>query len=300
MVIILIAVLLLIGNYFYNLGINSKVSKAKVFKNTSAHKEKTQAQKNAEEWFDKNHNDIYLNGSKNNLRLHSYEFENQNSNNWAIVVHGYMIDGRGMCYVVKELYDRGFNVLVPDLRGHGKSEGNYVGMGITDRFDLLDWIQYLLKNYPDRKIILYGISMGASTVMMAEGENISEQIKLAICDCGYTSAWEEFSYQLKRMYKLPAFPVLHFASLICKIRAGYFLWDCSSIKALAKSKTPTLFIHGTEDDFVPFYMLQKNFDAANCPKEKLEVKGARHSESFTIENKLYWETVDRFIQKYLR
>ncbi len=299
MIIIILLVLFGMAYYLFNLGLNPKQDKSKVFKDTSAHKEKTTAQIQAEEWFDKNHNDIYLNSSKDNLRLHAYEFENANSDVWVIVVHGYMIDGRGMCYVTEEFFKRGYHVLVPDLRGHGKSEGKYIGMGIPDRFDLSDWIQYLLRNHPERKIILYGISMGASTVMMATGENMPQQVKLAISDCGYSSVWKEFSYQLKRLFKLPSFPILNLASLICKIRAGYFLNEYSSTKALVKSNTPTLFIHGTEDDFVPFYMLQKNYDAAKCPKGKLAVKGARHSESFTIENTLYWNTIDAFICKYL-
>ena len=299
MITLLIIILLFVGNYFYNIALNPKIPKGKVFKDTSAHKEKTQVAIEAEEWFSKSFNDIYLNSTKGNLRLHSYEFENENQNTWVIVVHGYLIDGKGMSYVVKEFFDRGYSVLVPDLRGHGKSEGNYVGMGIPDRFDLLDWIHYLLKSHPDRKIILYGISMGAATVMMVTGENLPKNVKLAISDCGYSSVWEEFSFQLKRLYKLPPFPVLYFASLVCKLRAGYFLNEYSSTKALTKSKTPTLFIHGTEDDFVPFYMLEKNYQVASCPKEKLAVKGARHSESFTIENKLYWNTVDEFINQYI-
>ncbi len=299
MITLFIIILIVLAYYLFNLGLNPKQSKSKIFKDTSAHKEKSAQRLQDEEWFDQNHNDIYLNSSKDNIRLHSFEFENENSSTWVIVVHGYMIDGRGMCYVVHEFANRGYNVLVPDLRGHGKSEGNYIGMGIPDRFDLMDWIQYLLKNHSDRKIILYGISMGASTVMMVEGENLPGEVKLAISDCGYSSAWDEFAYQLKRLYKVPAFPLLYLANLICKIKAGYFLGECSSTKALAKSTTPTLFIHGTDDDFVPFYMLQKNYDSAKCPKEKLEVKGARHSESFTIENTLYWKTVDQFIAKYL-
>ena len=299
MITILLIILVLIAYYLFNLGVNPKQNKEKVFKNTSAHKEKTTVQLKAEEWFDKNHNDIYLNSSRDHLRLHAYEFENASSSTWVIVVHGYMIDGRGMSYVTTEFFNRGYNVLVPDLRGQGKSEGKYIGMGIPDRFDLLDWINYLIKNHSERKIILYGISMGASAVMMTTGENLPNEVKLAVSDCGYSSVWDEFAYQLKRLFKIPAFPILNIASMICKIKAGYFLRECSCTKALSKSKTPILLIHGTEDDFVPFYMLQKNYDIANCPKEKLEIKGARHSESFTIENALYWKTVDEFITHYL-
>ena len=193
----------------------------------------------------------------------------------------------------------GYNVLVPDLRGHGESEGNYIGMGWHDRLDIIDWINYLIKENSDCKIIIFGVSMGAATTMMTTGETLPKQVKVAIEDCGYTSAWEQLGYNLKSVFNLPKFPVLYLASKSCNKHAKYRIQEASSIEQVKKSKIPTLFIHGSADTFVPFKMLDELYNVAVCPKEKLVVEGAEHARSSNVAPELYWNTIQRFIKKYL-
>ena len=242
---------------------------------------------------------MYIKSKNNgNLKLHAYKIKN-NSNIWTIVVHGYMGEGKVMYESVKEFYNRGYNVLVVDLRGHGKSEGKYIAMGWQDRLDIIQWIDYLINENNQIKIILYGVSMGAATVMMTTGEKLPKQVKLAIEDCGYTSIWDEFKAQLKKVFKLPAFPILNVANIVCRIKAGYSLKDGSSVEQLKKSVTPTLFIHGNQDNFVPFNMLEILYKEANCEKQKLIVDDATHARSSSVNPVLYWNTIDSFIEKYI-
>ena len=98
---------------------------------------------------------------------------------------------------------------------------------------------------------------------------------------------------------MPTFPTLYNAKIMTKIREGQSLKKASCIKQLKKSITPTLFIHGDQDKFVPFYMLDKLYDAAKCKKEKLVVKGASHAEAQEIDSQKYWHTVRKFIKRYL-
>lgn len=298
--IILIILYFIVGNYFYNLALNPRTDKEIVLKELSESEEYKKRKQELLEWLTNNSKDTYITSSKNGeLKLHAYELINDNSNIWTIVIHGYMGQGNGMTGFANAFYNRGYNVLVVDLRGHGKSEGNYVGMGWHDRLDIVDWINYIIEKNNDSKVILFGISMGAATTMMTTGETLPKNVKLAIEDCGYTSTWDEFSYKLKQLFKLPTFPTLNAANTVCRIRAGYDFKESSAVEQVKKSKTPTLFIHGSEDTFVPFEMLDKVYNAANCEKEKLVIEGAEHGMASTINPELYWQTIDRFIEKYI-
>lgn len=116
------------------------------------------------------------------------------------------------------------------------------------------------------KIVLHGVSMGGATVMMTSGEALPPNVKAIVEDCGYTTAKDQLAYQLKRMYRLPIFPLLHITSLLTKLRAGYFFGEASALDQLQKSKTPMLFIHGDADLFVPtemVYELFKNYPSEN-------------------------------------
>ena len=240
--------------------------------------------------------------SNDNLELHGRKYTtNKSTNNWVIVIHGYGSDCNYVSDVSEIFVENGFNVLAPDLRAHGESEGKYAGMGWLDRKDILNWIDFIIEQDADAQIILWGISMGGATVMMTSGEDLPSNVKCAIEDCGYTSVWDEFSYQMTQLYGyLPHFPIFNTASLMSKIRAGYSFGEASSIKQLENCKLPMLFIHGDQDTYVPFAMLELNYNAnPRDDKELLIVPGATHGKSHTTNPMLYWSTVFTFISNYI-
>ena len=111
--------------------------------------------------------------------------------------------GKDMSHIGKRYAEKGFNVLVPDLRAHGESEGEIIGMGWLDRLDLIAWIQLILDEQPNASIILHGGSMGASTIMMASGEKLPSAVKGFILDSGYVSVYAEFRYMLSKITVFP-------------------------------------------------------------------------------------------------
>lgn len=299
---ILLGIYFWVGNFFYNIAINPKTLKTFILGEDAAEVEKEEEKGLQKEgWLSQNSQDVYIESSSNGkLKLHAYEIVNpKNLDIWTIVIHGYSGRAKDMTYYAQEFFNRGYNILAVDLRGHGQSEGDYIGMGWHDRLDVIDWANYLINKNANCKIILYGVSMGGATVMMATGEKLPSNIKVAIEDCGYSSIWDEFKRQLKVLYNLPIFPVLTAASSVCKIKAGYEIKEGSCIEQVEKSNTPILFIHGEKDSFVPFEMLDIVYQAANCKKEKLVVEGAAHAESASTNPKLYWETIDGFIGENL-
>ena len=296
-----ITLLLFIGKKMCDMAIKSDI--ARKYSNlifTQEQKESIyQTNESGIKWLEQNGTEVEI-ISKDGLKLVGYEIKaRQNSNIWVIAVHGYMGSGTDMIPYVEKFRSYGYNGLIIDLRAHGRSEGQYIGMGWLDRYDLRMWIDKIIEENKNCKIILYGISMGAATVSMTTGEELPKEVKLAIADCGYTSVWEEFAVHLKKILHVLPFPLLYVASFMSKMFVGYGFKEASTIKQLKKSKTPTLFIHGKKDKFVPFSMLDKIYKSAQCEKEKLEIEEAAHAESCNINPDKYWGTIEKFIEKYI-
>ena len=289
-----------IGNYFYDLAINPNTSKDMIFGDDE--EDETLEVSADVNWLEKdsNYKDKYIT-SFDNLKLHSYEVINENkTDKWAIVVHGYTSEGNLLSSKAKYFYEMGYNVLVPDLRGHGNSQGDYIGMGWDDRLDIMDWIDYIVENNPNAEIALHGTSMGSATVLMVSGEKLPENVKAIVADCGYTSVWDEFSYQLKSLFNLPSFPVMNLSNMVTMVRAGYSLKNASAIDQVKKATVPILYIHGDKDDFVPYYMMDELYNATNSTKEKLTVEGAEHAKADLVNPQLYWSTIYDFLGQYVK
>lgn len=296
-----------VGNYFFNLALNPHSDKSSVFdaeNNNMDHffadnSEAVMRYQEAQSWLNKQFQDDYI-ISYDNLKLHGYIIENEiPSNKWVIIFHGYFSNGNSMAISAQQFYELGYNILLPDARGSGQSEGAYIGMGWHERLDAVDWINKIVEKNSDAQIALYGVSMGGATVMMISGEELPSNVKVIVEDCGYSSVWNEFSYQLKEIFGIPSFPVMNFASAVTKIRAGYTLGEADAVKQVEKSITPMLFIHGDSDTFVPSDMLDIVYNAANVPKEKIFVKGAGHGASSNVLGDEYWERVSEFVGRYI-
>lgn len=311
-VLIVIAVIFLFlviaGNFFFSFALNttSVFSMQKIMpillKRNGTNVQEYSGYRGSEEeraWYAEIRKDVYIT-SEDGLKLHGYEIINESGNgNYVIVCHGYSSKADEMARYAKWYYGMGYSLIIPDARAHGMSEGHVRGMGWPERKDVMIWIDKILSEHKDAKIALFGVSMGAATVMMASGEKLPQQVCAVIEDCGYSSAWDEFQKQMKSMFRLPSFPILNAASVVTKIRGGYSLKEASAVNKLADCKLPVLFIHGSEDQFVPFEMLDTVYNAANTEKEKLVIEGAGHAMSSTKDPDRYWSTVKNFLDKHL-
>lgn len=295
---LLIIALIAAGNYFYSYAV---VPTEKDFMSESSEKKSAELIA-AENWFNnKNNRSEWQLQSKDGLKLSAYYLPAQKDQHKTVIIaHGYMGQASDMPQYAKIYHDLGYNVLMPDARGHGKSKGDYIGFGWPERKDYLQWIDRIVKDDSQSEIVLHGVSMGAATVMMTSGEKLPENVKAFIEDCGYSSAKDELSYQLKDMFNLPAFPLIPVTSLITKIRAGYFFGEANAVKQLHNNTKPMLFIHGDKDDFVPFSMLDKVYEATNGPKEKYVVHGAKHAEALSTDPAMYQEKVTGFLETYVK
>lgn len=234
------------------------------------------------------------------LKLQGYLKEDAATDKYVILIHGYTGSGATMLEYDDYYVENDYNILIIDHRIHGNSDGQYCTMGIKETDDILMWIDFIVSRNPNAEIVLHGISMGAAAIMMATGsEDIPDNVVAAIEDCGFTSVIDEFGSQIKMRVGIEARPLLKASSLYAKIKAGFFYGENSPIEAVKRSSTPTLFIHGTADDFVPFYMLQELYDSASCEKEMVEIEGAEHVMSHVVDPEKYWSAVDSFLKKYI-
>ncbi|WP_461214966.1 alpha/beta hydrolase [Lacticaseibacillus sp. GG6-2] len=215
----------------------------------------------------------------------------------VVIAHGYMGKKEDMAARIRMFHDAGFNVLAPDDRGHGQSQGKYIGYGWPDRLDYLKWLHKLIKNVgANQHIALYGESMGGATVMYLAGERLPKQVQAIVEDCGYTSIEDELAYQAKSMYHLPKWPLVPAVVAYASLKTGYDVGAAVAPKQLAKNTRPIMFIHGTNDKFVPTYMVKTNYKATHAKKTLWLVKGAGHAQSYYHDPKLYAKRVIGWIE----
>lgn len=249
-------------------------------------------------WFEEEGERVVTQAADGSHRV-AYQFAND-SHLYAIVFHGYYGNSSQMAGYGKMFYELGMNVLIPDALAHGESDGKYIGMGWLERSDVLNWIGSIVDADPEAQIMLFGVSMGGATVMMAAGEALPANVKCIVEDCGYSSVMDEFSVQIGQTFGLPKFPLLYSADLICRIRAGYGFAEASAVEQLKKAEVPMLFIHGEEDTFVPYEMLDVVYEACASPvKEKLTVPGAAHGLAVATDPATYWTTIEAFVGRFM-
>ncbi len=242
--------------------------------------------------------------SYDGLRLRGYYLPaKQPARKTVILAHGYGGTAKTNMGSLAQLYHEtfGFNVLMPDNRGHGESEGGYIGFGWHDRLDYIKWISFSRQRTgEDAQIVLHGISMGGATVLMTAGEQLPDEVKCIIADCAYTSAFDILAYQSKRMYKVSLAFLIPLVSVVCKLHAGYFIGEASVLKQVEKMTKPVLFIHGGNDTFVPTAMVYQLYAACKGEKELFIVPAAGHAMAYVEDKEGYARRTRAFLEKYMQ
>lgn len=223
----------------------------------------------------------------------------------AVVVHGYTNNSIDMLHIAR-IYNKEmhYNVVLPDLHGHGLSQGDDIQMGWFDRLDVLKWIDLAPKMFStvgdSMRLVVHGISMGAATTMCVSGERTPDYVKCFVEDCGYTSAWDEFAHELRGRFSLPEFPLLYTASWLTQAKYGWSFKEASPLKQVAKCKKPMFFIHGDKDTFVPTWMVYPLYEAKPQPKQLWIAPGSEHAFAYRDHREEYIKKVEAFVGKYCR
>lgn len=227
-------------------------------------------------------------------------YENPQAQRVVVAMHGWRSSwDQDFGLIAPFLHQCGCSVLYCEQRGQQESGGELMTFGLLERWDCLDWVQWVKKHaQPGLPVYLAGISMGAATVLLAAGEAGPGSIRGVIADCGYTSPhaiWQHVAEQnLHLRYDLCS----PWVRRLCRKRLMDDLQAVSTLRSMEKCTAPVLFVHGTEDTFVPVEMTYENYLACKGPKQLLIVPGAGHGMSFLTEPERYKQAVLQFWQSH--
>lgn len=227
-------------------------------------------------------------------------FPVENANRIIIAMHGWRSSWSRDFGMISEFFEKNrCSVLYPEQRGQGSSGGEYMGLGILERYDCRSWIEWVNNNNLEAvPIYLMGISMGATTVLMASGLELPKNVRGIIADCGFTSPQEISKHVVEDNLHISFGLRGKVADDLCRKKNQVGIRSCSTQEVLAKNNIPVLFIHGADDSFVPVSMTYENYKACAAPKELLIVPGADHAMSYYAEREKYEQAVIAFWNKY--
>ena len=234
--------------------------------------------------------------SEDGLQLHGLWVAAKNPRGTILFAHGYrstyLVD---LSLALEMYYGYGFNLLIPDQRAHGKSQGRYITFGVKESDDMKCWINYHNETFSNQPIVLVGLSMGASTMMYLADQDLPSNVSGIIADCGFSSPKEIIASVFRAVTHMPPKLCLWVTNICTKLFAGFRLDEKDSRILLRNSKLPVFLIHGEDDGFVPCEMTKEAFAVCRQPKMILLVDGADHGHSYIVDQKLYQRKVKEFL-----
>ena len=213
-----------------------------------------------------------------------------------IAMHGWRSSWtHDFCSIASFWHSEGCSILCPDQRGQQASGGDYMSFGILERFDCLDWVKWVNEKCGEQlPVYLAGVSMGATTVMMASELELPQNVRGILADCGFTTPEAIWRHVAKSNLHIPYTIQKGMVNEMYRRKLNQSSRACSTTEALKKTRVPVLLIHGTDDRLVPVEMTYRNYIACSAPKKLLIVPGADHGMSYLTDKKAYQTIMSDF------
>jgi fermentation-respiration switch protein FrsA (DUF1100 family) len=243
--------------------------------------------------------DVYI-SSRDGLRLHARWLKKKGSDKAALLFHGYRsMAHNDFCVTAPWLWEKGYSLLLVDQRAHSESEGKWLTFGARERYDCRLWIDKVLEIAgKDTRLLLSGVSMGATTVLLALGLGLPENVRAVVADCGFTSPKEIMRYYIKKRFNMPVFPLLQILGLYFRLICGFWPASLNTALLLKENKDiPVLFVHGQADITVPPEMTEENYKACAAPKRILTYEHASHAVCSLAYKEEYFLELKSFLEE---
>ena len=293
---VIILLIALIYTYYFRLAFARKKPKMGTFSFAGSENEEHKRKiKEGREWFE-NHSkeDVFIE-SYDGLKLHAYYVKTDTpSGKLIIMFHGYRSSYKDFSCAFQYYAELGFDMLVVDQRSHGMSEGKIISYGVKERFDVVSWLEYAKERFGDGySYYLDGISMGASTVLMAAGKPLPKNVVGVLADCGFSSP-KNIIQKCAKDQHYPVNLIYPFIKLGAKIFGHFDLEEYSPLEAMKTCNVPVIFFHGEDDNYVPCYMSREIYDVCTSPKKLVTIPGAGHGLVYLVDNQKYFQSVVDF------
>ncbi len=255
----------------------------------------------AAQWVRKHHGQTVSTTSFDGLTLKAVWVPVENSKATVILFHGYRCHFLNDFAAIFSLYHAmGLNLLLVHQRAQGPSEGKYITYGVRERRDVATWVDFHNRTHGMDNVFIGGLSMGASTVLYAAGDDLPDNVRGVTADCGFTSPYEIISIVAQRTFPwMPVKVVAWLLNCFTRVFAGFGLKDCDTRETLARTRLPVLLIHGTADTFVPCWMSEESYKYCAQERTLLLVEGADHGWSFLKDPDRLIREVAAFFNRHL-
>lgn len=237
-----------------------------------------------------------------NTKLIGHYYEREKGAPLIVFFHGLWghsyLDGVPIYRITQK---HNWNLLLCDLRAQGDSEGEFSTLGVLEKYDCLDWVEWAQNRFGDKNpIFLMGVSMGASVAMMSSNLGLLKSVRGIIDDCGFTSTMEMIDVNCKSHLPdyIPTRMFDFFVEMGTSVWGHFCISKADACKAVSQTDIPILIIHGDRDTQAPLSMAYRLYDSCSSEKQLYVVHGANHVENYRKDPEGYENVIAQFVEEH--
>lgn len=234
--------------------------------------------------------------SHDGLKLEGIYYPN-GSRKTMIWVHGYTSHAEresafpGLFYL-----SMGFNVLIPYLRAHDRSEGKYISLGALEHLDMMRWVDKVNELHPDGQIVIHGLSMGGGIVLDLASKEM-KNVRCMVSDAPTDSIAGCLHGMTQYNFKKSADQIYPY--VLAKFRKEFSTdaEDFDRKETVSGSRYPLLLSAGANEEMEETFAA---IERANPqPTYKVILPGCDHGNGMYKQTQLYQDAIRDFINRYL-